>query len=86
MTYPGIKGPIKMRRGMGEMEWWVKAIVVIGIVACFMPVVYVWYMFVFGGIYAWIKESRKEKEPEKRRNEARADTKSHRAHPRAGHL
>jgi hypothetical protein len=60
------------------MEWQIVLILVIAIPLMLFPVAYVWYLNI-GGIYSWLKERRKEKEPE----EARAVPKKGRATTKA---
>ena len=52
------------------MEWQLILILVIAVPLILFPVAYVWYLNI-GGLYSWVKESRKEEEPEK----AKAKTK-----------
>ena len=47
-------------------------ILVIGFVLLSLCMAYVWWMFVIGGVYGWIKSRREEKEPEKAKARAGA--------------
>ena len=62
------------------MEGWLILILVVGFSLCALCMAYVWWMFVIGGVYGWIKSRREEKEPEK----AKARAEVHRARAATG--